>query len=141
MTARASHSISEPAAAIACVADGGCSYLRALSTIEHLAGFEHTARSYAAAAARCQRNGCWAATANGGAHGGATLHASAPIPLYSARKSVLYTPPAERMAQTIPLLRSPVVDLAARSAGDYIERRVLPLANLSARNETLGYTY
>src|SRR5579883_2281949 len=51
-------SISPP---VACVAKGGCSYLRALSTIEHLAGFDSTARSYAAAAARCQEEGCWAA--------------------------------------------------------------------------------
>src|SRR5258708_1460712 len=141
MTARASHSISEPAAAIACVADGGCSYLRALSTIEPLPGFEHTARSYAAAAARCQRNGCWAAAANGGAHGGATLHASAPIPLYAARKSVLYTPPAERMAQTIPFVRSRFVDFAADSAGNYIERRLLRLETLPARSDPLGYLY
>src|SRR5579864_5664944 len=102
MMARANHSLSETAT-VTCVADGGCSYLRALSTIEHLAGFEQTAKSYAAAAQRCQRNGCWAATANGGA----MLHgAAAPIPLYAARKPVLYTPPANRVAQTIPFVRS-----------------------------------
>ncbi|MGO8918880.1 MAG: hypothetical protein ACLQJR_23510 [Stellaceae bacterium] len=32
---------------IACRAAEGCSYLRALSTIKHIAGFEHTARNYA----------------------------------------------------------------------------------------------
>ncbi len=141
MTARASHSISEPVAAVTCVADGGCSYLRALSTIEHLAGFEHTARSYAAAAARCQRNGCWAATANGGAHGGTTLHAPAPIPLYAARKPMLYTPPAERMAQTIPFVRSRFVDFVADSEDNYIERRLLKLETLPGRSDPLGYLY
>jgi hypothetical protein len=141
MTARASHSLSEPAAAVTCVADGGCSYLRALSTIEHLAGFEHTARSYASAAARCQRNGCWAATANGGAVGGAALHASAPIPLYSARKPALYTPPIERVAQTIPFVRSRLLDFVSDSAGNYIERRPLKLDTLPGRNDPLGYLY
>src|SRR5690348_14137622 len=141
MTARASHSLSEPVTPVTCVADGGCSYLRALSTIEHLAGFEHTARSYASAAARCQRNGCWAATANGGAVGGAALHASAPIPLYSARKPALYTPPIERVAQTIPFVRSRLLDFVSDSAGNYIERRPLKLDTLPGRNDPLGYLY
>jgi hypothetical protein len=141
MTARANHSISEPAAAVTCVVDGGCSYLRALSTIEHLAGFEHTAKSYATAAERCQRKGCWAATANGGGRGGATLHASVPIQLYGARKPALYTPPGERMAQTIPFERSRLVDFVSDSEGNYIERRPLKLDTLSRRNDPLGYLY
>src|SRR4029077_2163786 len=51
---------------VACVANGGCSYLRALSTIERLAGFDQTASSYATAASRCQRLGCWAANREAG---------------------------------------------------------------------------
>jgi len=141
VTARASHSISEPAGAVTCAADGGCSYLRALSTIEHLAGFEHTARSYAAAAARCRRNGCWAAAANGGTHGGPTPHASAAIPLYAARKPALYTPPSERMGQMIPFVRSRFVDFVSDSDGNYIERRQLKLDTLPGRNDPLGYLY
>lgn len=141
MTARANHSLGETVAAVTCVADGGCSYLRALSTIEHLAGFEHTAKSYAAAAQRCQRNGCWAATANGGSEGGTVLHAAAPIPLYAARKPSLYTPPADRVAQTIPFVRSRLIDFVSDSEGNYIERRPLKLESLPGRNDPLGYLY
>ena len=50
---------------VACAVADGCGYLRALATIEHLAGFERTARSYAAAAARCRDQGCWAAKSIG----------------------------------------------------------------------------
>jgi hypothetical protein len=140
MTARASHSLSEPAAPVTCVADGGCSYLRALSTIEHIAGFEHTARNYAAAAARCQRNGCWAASANGQAHGGAAHSGATPIPLSAMRRPVLYAP-IERMAQTIPFERSRLLDLVTDAEGNYIERRALKLDTLPGRNDPLGYLY
>jgi hypothetical protein len=139
MTARASHSVGEPAAPVTCVADGGCSYLRALSTIEHIAGFEHTARNYAAAAARCQRNGCWAASAHG-THG-AALHAAAPIPLHAARKTAVYTPALDRMAQTIPFERSRLLDFVTDAEGNYIERRPLKLDTLPGRDDPLGYLY
>jgi hypothetical protein len=139
MTARASHSLSEPVAAVTCVADGGCSYLRALSTIEHLAGFEHTARSYAAAAARCQRNGCWAAAA--ASAGTQALHAPAPIPLYVERKAALYAPPIGRMGETIPFVRSRLLDFVSDGAGNYIERRALKLDTLPSRSDPLGYLY
>jgi hypothetical protein len=139
MTARASHSVGEPAAPVTCVADGGCSYLRALSTIEHIAGFEHTARNYAAAAARCQRNGCWAASVHG-THG-AALHAAAPIPLHAARKTAVYTPALDRMAQTIPFERSRLLDFVTDAEGNYIERRPLKLDTLPGRDDPLGYLY
>jgi hypothetical protein len=139
MTARASHSLSEPVTPVTCVADGGCSYLRALSTIEHIAGFEHTARNYAAAAARCQRNGCWAASA-AGTHG-AALHAAAPIPLYGARKAAIYTPALDRMAQTIPFVRSRLLDVVTDSNGNYIERRPVKVETLPGRDDPLGYLY
>jgi hypothetical protein len=139
MTARASHSVGEPAAPVTCVADGGCSYLRALSTIEHIAGFEHTARNYAAAAARCQRNGCWAASAHG-THG-AALHAATPIPLHAARKTAVYTPALDRMAQTIPFERSRLLDFVTDAEGNYIERRPLKLDTLPGRDDPLGYLY
>jgi len=139
MTARASHSLGEPLAPVACVADGGCSYLRALSTIEHIAGFEHTARNYAAAAARCQQNGCWAASAHG-PHGGA-LNAAAPIPLQSVRKTAIYTPALDRMAQTIPFERSRLLDFVTDAEGNYIERRPLKLDTLPGRDDPLGYLY
>ena len=139
MTARASHSLSEQVTPVTCVADGGCSYLRALSTIEHIAGFEHTARNYAAAAARCQRNGCWAASANG-THG-AALHAASPIPLQAERKAVVYTPALDRMAQTIPFVRSRLLDVVSDTEGNYIERRALKLDTLPSRNDPLGYLY
>ena len=139
MTLRASHSLGEPLAPVTCVADGGCSYLRALSTIEHIAGFEHTARNYAAAAARCQRNGCWAASANG-THG-AARHAAAPIPLNAARKAAIYTPALERMAQTIPFVRSRLLDVVTDSSGNYIERRPVKLDTLPGQDDPLGYLY
>jgi hypothetical protein len=139
MSARASHSLGEPVAPVTCVADGGCSYLRALSTIEHIAGFEHTARNYAAAAARCQRNGCWAASAHG-THGVA-LHAASPIPLHAARKAAIYTPALDRMAQTIPFVRSRLLDVVTDGSGNYIERRPVKLNTLPEKDDPLGYLY
>ena len=139
MTARASHSLGEPITPVTCVADGGCSYLRALSTIEHIAGFEHTARNYAAAAARCQRNGCWAASAHG-THG-AALHAAAPIPLHAERKAAVYTPALDRMAQTIPFVRSRLLDVVTDNEGNNIERRPVKLDTLPGRDDPLGYLY
>jgi hypothetical protein len=139
MTARVSHSLGEPVAPVTCVADGGCSYLRALSTIEHIAGFEHTARNYAAAAARCQRNGCWAASAHG-THGVA-LHAASPIPLHAARKAAIYTPALDRMAQTIPFVRSRLLDVVTDGSGNYIERRPVKLGTLPEKDDPLGYLY
>lgn len=139
MTARASHSLGEAIAPVTCVADGGCSYLRALSTIEHIAGFEHTARNYAAAAARCQRNGCWAASVHG-THG-AALHAAAPIPLDQARKAAVYMPAPEQGGKTIPFVRSRLLDVVSDSNGNYIERRPVKLDTLPGQDDPLGYLY
>jgi hypothetical protein len=121
-----------------CVADGGCSYLRALSTIEHIAGFEHTARNYAAAAERCQRNGCWAASAND-THG-AALHAAAPIPPLEAQNGDLYAGARPR-GQAIPFVRSQLLEVVTDSQGNYVERRPVKLDTLPERDDPLGYLY
>jgi hypothetical protein len=120
------------------VADGGCSYLRALSTIEHIAGFEHTARNYAAAAERCQRNGCWAASAND-THG-AALHAAAPIPPLEAQNGDLYAGARPR-GQAIPFVRSQLLEVVTDSQGNYVERRPVKLDTLPERDDPLGYLY
>jgi hypothetical protein len=58
MAATAPANIAPAQAGVACAAGDGCSYLRELSAIEHIAGFEHTACRYAAAAAVCRDRGC-----------------------------------------------------------------------------------
>ena len=128
---------------VACVAAEGCSYLRALSTIEHIAGFEHSAQAYAAAAERCQEQGCWAATKADA--GGAPAGASAPIQL----KSFYRAPPSagataavpNRTAETVPFVRSDLIDTVADAAGNYVERRTLKLESLPPRGDPLGTLY
>lgn len=127
---------------VTCAVDGSCSYLRALAAIEHIAGFERTARFYAAAAARCRENGCWVATARSAARPSAGAPAATPVPLQAPR------PQASRAmfaalgpAETIPFVRSALVDRASDSAGNYVERHQLKLDSLPGKSDPLGYLY
>jgi|HubBroStandDraft_1064217.scaffolds.fasta_scaffold05797_3 hypothetical protein len=127
---------------VACVAEGGCSYLRALSTIERLAGFDQTASSYATAASRCQRLGCWAA--NREASTDHCIAGTRPVLLDAirpARSSHNPPPSYAGVAALIPFARSTMVDIVSDSDGNYVERRALKLDTLPGRNDPLGYLY
>ena len=126
-----------PSLEVACAAADGCSYLRALSTIEHIAGFGHTARSYAAKASRCREEGCWAERSGGDAP--ATVPAPALIRLRALH--VPRKPAAVTCDRTIPFLRSSLIDIAHDADGNYVERRALKLDTLPARGDPLGYLY
>lgn len=128
---------------VACVAADGCSYLSALSTIEHIAGFEHTARSYAAAADRCREHGCWAAQLSGGGAAPAVPGAADAVPLKVVRLPgrAAAAAAAAGEAETIPFCRSSLIDIVSDSDGNYVERRALKLHTLPARGDPLGYLY
>lgn len=127
---------------VACVAEGGCSYLRALSTIERLAGFEQTASSYAVAASRCQRLGCWAAEADQGLHGRTPLGGE-PVQLNAMRdmRNCSRSPIRTPVVTAIPFIRSSLVDSVCDPHGNYVERRLLKLETLPERGDPLGYLY
>ena len=123
---------------IACVADEGCSYLRALSTIEHIAGFEHTARCYAAAASRCREQGCWAARKRDAR---AAVEPPPPIPFKAVHRMSLPPAFAGHEAVTVQFNRSNLVDIVSDCSGNYIERRSIDLGTLPARGDSLGSLY
>ncbi len=124
---------------VACIAAEGCSYLRALSTIEHIAGFEHTARAYAAASERCREHGCWAASTAAAAPASA---APEPVPLKAFyRPDRPATLPAAHEAEPVPFIRSKHIDIVSDRAGNFVERRPLMLATLPRRGDPLGYLY
>lgn len=123
---------------VVCASAEGCSYLRALSTIEHIAGFEHTALAYADAAALCREHGCWAASQAKPSR----PEPSEPIPLkafYRAPRSGAAGSAGD--ARTLPFVRSDLVDVASDSDGNYVERRTLKLDSLPQRGDPLGSLY
>lgn len=126
---------------VTCAADGGCSYLRALSTIERLAGFNQTASSYATAASRCQRLGCWAAHRE--ANTGHCVASAPPVLLDIGRpmRSGLDAPPDSGMGALIRFDRLAMVDFVSDTGGNYVERRPLKLDTLPGRSDPLGYLY
>lgn len=122
---------------VACAEAAGCAYLKALSTIEHIAGFEHTARNYAVAASFCREQGCRAAL-----KAGAGAPAAAPLIPF---KGVHRPPPRiaafAREAETVPFIRANLVDVVSDRCGNYVERRALKLNSLPARGDPLGSLY
>jgi hypothetical protein len=133
--------VNYPSAQTICAAKGGCSYLNALSTIEQLAGFEQTARSYAEAAARCREQGCWAAPKNND-DAAWTFGGTKPIPFRIAarpRQPCLY--PSTVDADVILFARSFGVDIVADNEGNYVERRLLTFESLPKRGDPLGYLF
>lgn len=125
-------------AEVACVAAEGCSYLRALATIEHIAGFEHTAQAYTMAAERCREHGCWAAK---------VAKAPAPEAPQPIALKAYYQPPRRRMglvaqaAEPVPLVRSELIDIISDQEGNSVERRPLKLDSLPRRGDALGSLY
>jgi hypothetical protein len=126
---------------VACVAEGGCSYLRALSTIERVAGFDQTASSYATAASRCQRLGCWAA--NREASTGHCVAGTRPVLFDATRptRPAYGVPARDGMGALIPFDRSAMVDRVSDSGGNFVERRALKFETLHGLSDPLGYLY
>jgi hypothetical protein len=139
MPSPATLSIAPPSPHAECVESGGCSYLHALSTIEHIAGFEHTACRYATAAARCRERGCAAASAG---LRSTRAPAATPVDLDALRPPPdLAAVSGSREAELIPFERSAMIDIASDSDGNYVERRTLKLDSLPKRGDSLGYLY
>jgi hypothetical protein len=132
-----------PPPPVACIADGGCSYLRTLSTIERLAGFDQTAHSYARAALRCQHLGCWAAEESENVGAQQIPSCSAPVTLDSVRPTRDPAVSAARkgVAAPIPFVRSALVDTVSDGDGNYVERRSVKLEILAGCSDPLGYLY
>jgi hypothetical protein len=138
MAANASSSAVLGAARLDCVAEG-CPHLRALATIEEIAGFPHTARSYALAAAQCRSACCGAVRRS--ADGGDTTPPSA-IPLEVRRDAR----PGDdgrsyREAALVRFDRAAAIDIIADRDGNSVERRLLKLETLPSRGDPLGYLY
>jgi hypothetical protein len=143
MAANAPAGIAPSRPGVACAATEGCSYLRALSTIEHIAGFGHTARSYAASAASCSQHGCWAAATQGGKGGGDGAVTSALMrlePDRGTRRRGLAAIP-QTAVEAIPFTRSALIDILSDSDGNFVERRALRFSDLPAKGDALGYLY
>jgi hypothetical protein len=130
-------------APVACVTEGGCSYLRALSTIERLAGFDQTASSYASAASRCQRLGCWAAEGAHDSHRHQESPSCAPVAFDSHRPSPRRSaiPAHTAVVAPIPFVRSAMVDAISDRDGNYVERRTARFDTLFERGDPLTYLY
>jgi hypothetical protein len=120
-----------------CVAGEGCSYLRELSAIEHIAGFEHTARRYAASAEVCRERGCRATVT------GADAASSVLVALKSLGnpRRRPFAPAPDQSTEAIPFKRSALIDILSDSNGNYVERRCLKLADLPAEGGALAYLY
>jgi len=142
MGAEAPLSIAPAAPEVVCAAGDGCSYLRTLSAIERIAGFEHTARRYLAAAARCREHGCKAASATVG-RAAAPILVADPVPFKSVAAPSQCPDPARRgaAAAPIPFSRSALIDILSDGEGNYIERRPLKFETLATKGDGLGYLY
>jgi hypothetical protein len=141
MAAPAPLSIAPATAEVVCTAGDGCSYLRELSAIERIAGFEHSARRYSAAAARCRERGCSAGAAK--APGVAPIAPADAVPMKPAAGARMPggQPSAEHAREPIPFLRSAFIDILSDSEGNFVERRQLKPQSLPAKSDPLGYLY
>lgn len=114
-----------------CVVDGGCSYLRTLAIIEHLAGFDVTAARLSGVAAECQDHGCSALRWQTQQIASPERRHPIPFPLQRAR------PPRPQAHQAlagadgaVAFSRAESVDRISDAAGNYVERRTLRLGDL-----------
>jgi len=126
---------------VVCTGGDGCSYLRELSAIERIAGFDHSARRYAAAAARCREQGCRAGAAR--APSAATVASAEAVPMRGiggARKLG-----GERNVghadNPVPFVRAAFIDILSDSEGNFVERRQLKPQSLPVKGDALGYLY
>jgi len=141
MGAEAPLSIAPALPEVACAAGDGCSYLRTLSTIERIAGFEHTARRYMAAAARCREHGCSAATLSAKSVGAPSAADPVPLKAVAAAPRRASSTRSGGASAPIPFARSSLIDILSDSEGNYIERRQLKLNTLASKSDALGSLY
>lgn len=120
-----------------CTVDGGCSYLRTLAIIEHLAGFDVTAARLSGVAAECQNRGCSALRWQTQQPASPGRRHPIPFPLQRAR------PPRpqgdQRVAgadEAVALSRAESLDRISDAAGNYVEHRALKLGDLK-RSDSL----
>jgi hypothetical protein len=121
-------------------AGADCNYLRDLSAIEHIAGFEHTARRYAASAEEYRRR-VGPATATEAIADAAVASALVTLASVDARRRLQVAHVPEGSTEAIPFTRSTLIDILSDSNGNYVERRCLKLADLPAKGDALGYLY
>src|SRR6516225_8506216 len=122
-----------------CTAAEGCPHLRALATIEEIAGFPHAARSYAVAAARCGSGHCCAAQRAVAGDNEARLSA---IALEMRREAQPANGDGQSHDATLLRFdRMASIDIVTDQDGNYVERRPLKLETLPSRGDSLGYLY
>ena len=138
MAANASSRAAVGAAHLDCVAEG-CPHLRALATIEEIAGFPHTARSYALAATRC-RSACGCAAQPCADADSLTPPSAIPLEVRRKAPSGDIDRPS-REAALVRFDRAAGIDIIADRDGNYVERRLLKLETLPSRGDALGYLY
>jgi hypothetical protein len=113
-----------------CKADSGCRYMRNLSKLEQLAGFDLTAKVFAAIAAECEGEACHAAC-EPGVPAASDLKPTS----ISAGRRLGRRPPAQtaaaRPAEPIPFSRSALIDIKSDGQGNYVECRTLKLGGVS----------
>jgi hypothetical protein len=142
MAATAPANIAPAQAGVACAAGDGCSYLRELSAIEHIAGFEHTACRYAAAAAVCRDRGCRAMAAEAAdTADGAVSSVLVTLKSLCLPQRKRFASASNESTEPISFKRSALIDILSDSNGNYVERRCLKLADLPAKGDALGYLY
>jgi hypothetical protein len=123
-------------------AGADCDYLRDLSAIEHIAGFEHTARRYAASAEEYRRRvGQATATEASDATDAAVASALVTLTSVDAPRRRHVAQASEGSIEAVPFTRSALIDILSDSDGNYVERRSLKLADLPATGDALGYLY
>lgn len=125
---------------VACTAGDGCSYLQALSTIERIAGFEHAARRYAAAAVRCRAEGCPGDAPKAKAPA-VTAVAALPLKVVAGARSFGVRTSGAGAGTPIPFSRTDRIDALSDGEGNFIERRPLKPDALPVTADGLGYLY
>jgi hypothetical protein len=142
MAVKAPANIEERQPGSICEAAEGCAYLRDLSAIEHIAGFEHTARRYAASAEDCRVHGCrTAATEAADAMDAVVKSVLVTLTSFDVPRRRRFAQASEGWTGAIPFKRSALIDALSDSDGNYVERRRLKLADLPAKGDALGYMY
>jgi hypothetical protein len=125
-----------------CDIEGGCLYLRNLSTLERLVGCPQTAKFYERTADRCARQGCWALLVHlrDVASPRLPYHMRFPLNASRAARQTKGSSVKRCASKVIPFVRSDVADVVSDHLGNFVERRALKPGTLRPA-EPLGYIY
>lgn len=130
-----------PAASeVVCTADGG-SYLQALSTIERIAGFEHSAQRYADAAARAREDGYRVGVAKVASSVTVATAEAVPMKAVAGNRRFGGRTSMDVGGKPIPFAREAFIDILTDSEGNFVERRQLKPQSLATTGDALGYLY